>query len=261
MVRSSHPFTHLLELVHHPLRRCDSQLFKEHPGCSVIQLIRFFITVHSHQCINLYGLPLVKRINLHRRIRQFQNRIVFLLFFLIFTQTAEGFRIFFFVMDTVHNHPVFAGLHRKKFSLIQTARLLPQFHLLRFLFRLFPFPDQFHETHHIQICFHRTSPVKNTFFFYDIIVLRQPCLDQHLAQTEHGDTQVISHICQFLSSKQIIQQLCSGDSTVSLILCQAGMQQDLQQFYCLGCRVSFERDWLIAIGYGESSQHIHFEFR
>ena len=204
MVRSSHPFAHLLELVHHPLRRCDSQLFKEHPGCSVIQLIRFFITVHSHQCINLYGLPLVKRINLHRRIRQFQNRIVFLLFFLIFTQTAEGFRIFFFVMDTVHNHPVFAGLHRKKFSFVQPAGLLPQIHLPGFVYFFFSFSDKFHKACHIQIYFHRAAPVKDTFFFYDILIFRQSRLDQHLAQTEYRHTQVIAHICQFFSSKEIV---------------------------------------------------------
>ena len=30
MVFSSHPFAHLLELVHHALGWCDSQFFKEH---------------------------------------------------------------------------------------------------------------------------------------------------------------------------------------------------------------------------------------
>ena len=92
-----------------------------------------------------------------------------------------------------------------------------------FVYFFFSFSDKFHKACHIQIHFHRAAPVKDTFFFYDILIFRQSRLDQHLAQTEYRHTQVIAHICQFFSSKEIVKQLCSGDSCAPAVLHQTGM--------------------------------------
>ena len=146
-----------------------------------------------------------------------------MLFFSVGTQPAEYLGIFVFVTDAVHDDPVFSGLHRKKFSFVQPAGLLPQIHLPGFVYFFFSFSDKFHKACHIQIHFHRAAPVKDTFFFYDILIFRQSRLDQHLAQTEYRHTQVIAHICQFFSSKEIVKQLCSGDSCAPAVLHQTGM--------------------------------------
>ena len=118
--------SHQLELLQHPGRGSDSQLFEQPPLCIFVNFKTFLISGHSDQTIDFPDLPFIEGIDFCCHMGNPVQIFVSLIVFQPLAQLGRHLEIIISALNIFHCRPVFPDHIREKFAFIDFPDLQPQ---------------------------------------------------------------------------------------------------------------------------------------